>query len=385
MIRGLRAPGCYSIPSQTENLPERPFESIFGDNPYGWALGVDGTDSYGKRGPFRALVATPTADERLMLREAVGGWCCRGGSTWARLSKPRWSTGTSRGARAAARGAGGTGPPRPGSRGGTSAPAAGGSPPHGPILEHRRKLLATWVSFVRLMRHNVPVECATEPCVVTHKTAFEWRHRVLATVAGHQDRIVLRDTVWVDETYVNDIDLSKGYGQARKRGLPRQKLCICVAIDIHKNPVAVVCGHGKRSSARIRKAMGGRIAPRSLLIHDLERAHGALVSECSLGSEAHRADVNDPVYLERMEMVNDLCSWLKRYLWRFTGMSHRNLQAYLDWHVCLFRVNQARDRWDPTARVLRHILMADATYLILGWLRYHPLSELLDFPFNIAL
>ena len=40
-----------------------------------------------------------------------------------------------------------------------------------------------------------------------------------------------------------------------------------------------------------------------------------------------------------MEMVNDLCLWLKRYLWRFTGMSPRNLRAYLDWYVFLFRVN----------------------------------------------
>lgn len=55
--------------------------------------------------------------------------------------------------------------------------------------------------------------------------------------------------------------------------------------------------------------------------------------------------MNDPVYLERMEIVNDLCSWPKRYLWRFAGMSPRNLQAYLDWWVHLFRVNQARDRW----------------------------------------
>ena len=70
------------------------------------------------------------------------------------------------------------------------------------------------------MRHNVPVECAAELCGVTHKTAFEWRHRVLTTVSGYQDRIVLRDTVWVDETYINDTNLSKGYGQARKRGLP---------------------------------------------------------------------------------------------------------------------------------------------------------------------
>lgn len=206
-----------------------------------------------------------------------------------------------------------------------------------------------------------------------------WRHRVLATVSGYRDRIVLRDTVWVDETYISDTDLSKGYGQERKGGLSRQKLCIRVAIDVHKKPVAVDCGHGKPGSARVRKAVGGRIAPGSPLIRDLERAHNALVRDGGLEIEAHRADVNGPVYLERMEMVNDLCSWPKRCLWRFTGISPRNHRAHLDWYVYLFRVNQARDRWGPTARVVRHILMADATYRSLGWVRRHLLSKkLLD-------
>lgn len=89
--------------------------------------------------------------------------------------------------------------------------------------------------------------------------------------------------------------------------------------------------------------------------------------------------MNDPVYLERMEIVNDLCSWSKRYLWRFAGMSPRNLQAYLDWWVHLFRFNQARDRWGSTARMGRHTLMADATYRSLGWVRRHLLpKKLLD-------
>lgn len=48
------------------------------------------------------------------------------------------------------------------------------------------------------------------------------------------------------------------------------------------------------------------MAPGSLLIHDLERAHDALVRDRGLESEARRADVNVPIYLERMEMVNDL-------------------------------------------------------------------------------
>lgn len=124
------------------------------------------------------------------------------------------------------------------------------------------------VSVIRLMRHNAPVECAAELYDVNHKTAFERRHRALTTVSGCQDRIVICSTVWVAEAYISDTDLSKGFGQTRKRGLSRQKPCICVVLD------AVVCGHGKPSSARLRDTMGGRIAPGSLLIHDLEWAHG---------------------------------------------------------------------------------------------------------------
>ena len=53
----------------------------------------------------------------------------------------------------------------------------------------------------------------------------------------------------MDEAHINDTDLSKGYGQTFKFSLSRQQLCICVAIDVHKNPVKVVCAHGKQGSA----------------------------------------------------------------------------------------------------------------------------------------
>lgn len=62
--------------------------------------------------------------------------------------------------------------------------------PTGTVLEHCRKPLPVWISFIRLMRRNVPVECAAELCGVPHKTAFDWRHRVLVTISGHLDRYV---------------------------------------------------------------------------------------------------------------------------------------------------------------------------------------------------
>ncbi|WP_050340945.1 IS1595 family transposase [Olsenella sp. oral taxon 807] len=232
----------------------------------------------------------------------------------------------------------------------------------GTVLEHCRKELATWVGFVNLMRFNVPLDAAAETCRVTHQTAWEWRHRIFAAVDGCQERIVLKDRVWIDETYVNDTDLAHGYGEARKRGLSKQKLCIAVAIDVHKNPVAVVCGHGKPSAKRIRDGLQSHIAEGSTIVGDKEKSHDSLVRAVKGTHEAYRADVGDPVYLERMSLVNNLCSWLKRYLWRFTGMDPKNLQSYLNWYVYLFRVNQARDRWPETERVVRHLLMTDARF-----------------------
>ena len=232
----------------------------------------------------------------------------------------------------------------------------------GTVLEHSKKDLATWVDFVNVMRFNVPLDAAAEICGISHQTAFEWRHRIFATVDGYQDRIVLRDRFWLDETYINDTDLAHGYGEARKRGLSKQKICIAVGIDVHKNPVAVAIGHGKPSSKRMEAGMLSHIAKGSHMVHDKEKAHNVLIRKANLTDEAYKADVRDPAYLDGMQMVNNLCSWIKRYLWRFTGMDPENLQSYLNWYVYLFRVKRASEKWPETERVVRHLLMVDAHY-----------------------
>ena len=230
------------------------------------------------------------------------------------------------------------------------------------VLEHSKKDMPTWVDFINLMRFGMPLEGIAATCAISHSTAFAWRHRVFKTVDGYQDFLVLRDRIWIDEIYVNDTDLAKGYGEARKRGLSRQKICIAVAIDIHKNPVAIVCGHGKPSAKRMKDALLPHLAPGSLVIHDKERSHSALIKAAKCEDKAYKANVSDPLYIEAMGMVNNMCSWIKRYLWRFTGMHPTNLQSYLNWYVYLYRVNQAKDRWPETARVIRHLIMTDAHY-----------------------
>lgn len=163
-----------------------------GDNPSGWAFGQMGQIHMGRANTFGALVAGHAADEFLPLREAVD----------ERRSREEVGVGTLTEAAAAYR----PDPGRPecGAEGvwRNGSTAAGVSrwrcrycgrrftSPTGTVLEHCRKPLPVWISFIRLMRRNVPVECAAELCGVPHKTAFDWRHRVLVTISGHLDRYV---------------------------------------------------------------------------------------------------------------------------------------------------------------------------------------------------
>lgn len=56
------------------------------------------------------------------------------------------------------------------------------------------------------------------------------------------------------------------------------------------------------------------------------------------------------------------CPWPKRRLRRFAGTIPENLRSHLDWLVCLFRANRAKDRWPGTERAVRHLLQVEARY-----------------------
>ncbi len=247
---------------------------MFGDIPSGWAFGRMGRFAMGATNPYSGLVGGLSAGELELLRDAVE----------ERRLREELGFGTLAEAAELYRPA----PPRPSC--GEPSPWGDGRAPSGvrrwrcpscgarftslsgTVLENCKKPLATWVDFIRLTLFAVPLDACAEACRITHQTAWEWRHRLLAAVDGYQGRIVLRGRVWIDETYVNDTDLSHGYGQARKRGLSRQKLCIAVGIDARKEPVAVVCGRGKPSTKRIKEALGGHLAEGAVVVHDREKA-----------------------------------------------------------------------------------------------------------------
>ena len=93
----------------------------------------------------------------------------------------------------------------------------------GTVFENAKRALWRWVVFIRLMCFNVQLDACAELCGISHQTAWEWRHRVMATVDGYQDRIVLGGKVWIDEMYVTDSDLKGDPGWRPKRASARTR------------------------------------------------------------------------------------------------------------------------------------------------------------------
>ena len=120
------------------------------------------------------------------------------------------------------------------------------------IFHSTNKSFDTWALYLTLMTFNVPLEMAEEVCGMSHPTAMLWRQKVFATVDGYQEHLYLRDRVWIDEIYIFDSTLLHDDNFKQKRGLSKNLICIVVAIDIHKNTYAFICGHGKPSASESR-------------------------------------------------------------------------------------------------------------------------------------
>lgn len=156
--------------------------------------------------------------------------------------------------------------------------------------------------------------------------------------------------------------MGSDYINQKPRRLSKTQICIVVAIDSNKNMVAIICGHGKPSSDRIYKTLHNHIRPNLIIVHDGEKAHNKLIRELNLKSEIYKANTKDSLYFEKMALINNMCSWIKRYIWRFIGMDVENLQTYLNWFIYLQRCKRDNDKWPKSERILRHLILERTRY-----------------------
>ena len=158
---------------------------------------------------------------------------------------------------------------------------------------------------------------------------------MFALLSDWQDSIVLKDKVYLDETYYSVIASERVLNAdgTKPRGLSYNKICIGVASD-GENTIAFVEGKGTPSKKHTWEAFSSHIAPGSLLIHDGDNSHSVLVERLQLKEGVHTSEETKGL---KDSPVNEIHFFLKRFLNAHSGFNRDELQDYLNFFCFVFR------------------------------------------------
>ena len=208
------------------------------------------------------------------------------------------------------------------------------------IFDQRKIPISEWLDFLLSLMGNGSFTLTSKSNRNAFNTTKYWFKKVLFLLSDWQSSILLKDNVYLDETYYSVISSEQivHADGTKPRGLSCNKICIGVASD-GKNTIAFIEGKGKPSKKHTLETFGSHIAPESLLIHDGDNSHSILVKKLKLKEEIHTTedtkklkDENNPLYL-----INKAHFFLKRFLNAHSGFNREELQDYLNFFCFVSR------------------------------------------------
>ena len=192
-------------------------------------------------------------------------------------------------------------------------------------------------------------------------TAFTWRHKILDTLRELTEKVYLTGIVEADETFFNvsfkgNHKRSHDFTMPRKahkrgndvheKGLSSEKVCVPCAVNNTGISYAKPGKLGKISSACITSTFEEKIAPRSVLCTDKERAYLDLAGTNDL--ELVQMDTDCRTSAKEgedygIQRINAYHSRLKLFIRRFHGVSTKHPGNYIVWNDLLFGNHRNRD------------------------------------------
>jgi transposase-like protein len=206
-----------------------------------------------------------------------------------------------------------------------------------------------WPAQAEAMIDGVSIAKAAKRCDVDDTTAFRWRHRFLAALAGDKPG-TLSGIVEGDETFILQSFKGKRSGMPRKarkrggksakRGISAEQIPIIVARDRHGATTDAVLPKLNRVS--ITAALGGIVTSANEFCCDGGTAIVAFARRAGIPTHIlpmpGKPNPQAPDF--HINNVNAYHSRLKEWLRPFHGVATKNLPNYLGWRRTLEALGQ---------------------------------------------
>lgn len=200
------------------------------------------------------------------------------------------------------------------------------------IFDNHKIPIKEWIQFCLNLFSFESVSVTSKNNKNSITTSHYWLHKLFLVLKNYQNDIILSGEVQIDETFYKVIKHEIVTKDDKElRGLSINQYCIGIGCD-NDYTYAVIEGMGKPSGNKTLNAFEKHIKPKSILIHDKEKAHKDLVKLLELESNTYDSnelkkleDKDNPLY-----EINHKCFLLKKFLNSHSGFNRDNLQDYLN-------------------------------------------------------
>ena len=204
---------------------------------------------------------------------------------------------------------------------------------------HKKDKLA---DYLKLMQQGLSLDKITLKLGINKKTAFDWRHKITASIKQLDTDKFLGITE-SDETFFlhSEKGLGKITGKSRKRGkqvktrgISKEQVSVIVSAD-RKGEVSLnLACFGRITKNDITNAIGNKIDKQTVLCTDGHVSYKGFAMDNNLEHHVFKASIKQFTKQGNLHIqnINSLHSRLKKWINRdLYGVSTKYLQNYLNW------------------------------------------------------
>ncbi|MGC1205658.1 MAG: IS1595 family transposase [Flavobacteriaceae bacterium] len=218
-------------------------------------------------------------------------------------------------------------------------------------IHHKEKL----DDYLGLMLEEKSLDKIKVALSINKKTAFDWRHKVLASLS-EKDKDNFTGITESDETFflssekgrsVSNRKPRKRGGSSKKRGISNDQVAVIVTQDRTSNLDLTVATMGRLKKIDIENAIGKSITSQTVLCSDAHVSYKGFAIDNNIEHHQLKAAIKQRVKnkVYHIQHVNSTHNRLKKWIDNtFWGVSTKYLQQYLNWYQIKEKIKYRNDK-----------------------------------------
>lgn len=213
------------------------------------------------------------------------------------------------------------------------------------IFESSKLKIIKWNTFIKSFIYSDTLARSAQEVNVNVKTANLMRHKLMESLEDFQKDVILSGTIWLDEYQIKRNSKGKVFELNRPKrqhgkdavdSIIDDTAIILLGIDDYDNIIAQFIGYGKvLKQEDAYNALINKIKKGSTVILDCADGYNTIIKELNLNVRYYKSlDTSEETLLEKKN-IDDLCSNLADFFYKFHGVKDKYLQSYLNYFVFL--------------------------------------------------